>query len=153
MIEYMAKVNHSPVSTTEPISAMGRFRRGLRVSSATVVDDSKPKNASTMNTNASPSPPNPVGEWLGRNDVGTCPWSPPLKMMSSSRIPATATSAITNARSKRIEVCTEYQASAPTATTMKIIRIHQAMWIPKSVASAWLTKPPNRLVFSGLCSV
>jgi len=31
-------------------------------SSATVVEDSNPKKASTMNTNASPSPPNPEGE-------------------------------------------------------------------------------------------
>ena len=52
-----------------------------------------------------------------------------------------------------MEVCTEYQASAPTATTMKIIRTHQAMCTPKSLARVWLTKPPNRFVLSGLCSV
>jgi hypothetical protein len=75
-----------------------------------------------------------------------------LNTISNSKTAATLTSAITNARSKLIEVCTEYQASAPTAITMKIIRIHQAMWIPKSLVSVWLTNPPNRLVFSGLCS-
>ena len=105
-----------------------------------------------MNTKASPRPPNPEGECVGRNEVGTWPWSPPLKMISSSRMPATLTSAITNARSKRIEVCTEYQASAPTASTMKSIRIHQVMWTPKSLARVWLRNPPNRFVLSGLCS-
>ena len=90
MIEYIAKANHRPVSTTEPMSAIGRFRRGLRTSSATVVEDSNPKNASTMNTKASPRPPKPDGECVGRNAVGTCPWSPPLNRMSSSKMPAIA---------------------------------------------------------------
>jgi hypothetical protein len=58
----MAKLNHKPVITTEPIRAMGRFRRGFLTSSATVRHDSKPKKAKTMKTKALPIPPKPVGD-------------------------------------------------------------------------------------------
>ncbi len=36
MMEYIANVNQALRSSTEPISAMGRLRRGFRTSSATV---------------------------------------------------------------------------------------------------------------------
>ncbi len=104
-----------------------------------------------MNTKALPMPPKPVGEPLGVKAAGTWPESPPLKIISSSRIATTVTSAITKAMLNFNDVWTEYQPRIPTSTTTPTIRTHQGMTMPKSVCSALLTKPPNRLMFSGLC--
>src|SRR5258708_18538774 len=78
---YIAKQNQMPVRTTEPTRATGTFRRGRCTSSATVVEDSKPKKANTTKMNASPMPDRPDGELPGFQACGTCPCAPPLTRM------------------------------------------------------------------------
>ncbi len=83
---YSAKMNHRPVRPTDPSRAIGMLRRGFSHSSATVVDDSKPKNANRMKMNASQTPDSGVlaagpGARAGVNDCGDWPSAPPVRTM------------------------------------------------------------------------
>src|SRR5258708_9111998 len=149
---YIAKQNQMPVRTTEPTRAMGTFRRGRCTSSATVVEDSKPKKANTTKMNASPMPDRPDGELPGFQACGTCPCAPPLTRIRISSAPTTVTSATTKARSSCIDRWIDHNARAPTKAMMKIISTQHGMSTPKFDLIRPLTNEPKRLVFSGLCS-